>query len=404
MNQEKKKNRIFLICFLFILVTISLSAFEGFKPGDRCFLIDHKTVLLFSKDNSEISCLKWNNGFSSSVIHKYEGAHPLFIANFRNLSLPDGAVFLTWIEGYDFRTGKDRISGILGDKEKQLIYTVIKEEEYLGEGPHLRCLYLGGGKYRFFCGDVNEEHMVFYESMEYDKIKTFIYSNGKISDERLLNRKGRFSIEDYDVRLTGDNSFQAVWSQEYWVSSKHDIYVASYGADASPLQKPKKIYSFNNVREVKKGENPNDLSSYLTVGFIRDGIFVGRNVRYSPDPFGPDKNKESYSFFEINLFSIEGVRKQSYKTNSGGLFTGYWEQDDMCCFVGDTSRHGKQNYSLKFNALSDKKNFSKLVDVRESKDKIRNYLIVEAEPDGFFYWLEVDDNGNIQLRSIPIEN
>ncbi len=386
MSQEKQY-RIFFICLLFLFVTISLSAFEGFKPGDRCFLIDQKTVILFSKDNSTISCLKWGDEFSSTVIHKYVGDVPWYWGEFEVIKLPNEDTFVTWIELIKGKKEIRRISSITLDKAYNPRFSVIKEDQDMSHLP-LHVVYLGGNKFRFFNGDAGELHLVAYEAMEYDKIKTFIYSDGKISDERILNRRGRFSIEDYDVRLAGDNSFQVVWCQGYMISSKQDIYLASYSADGSEIKKPKKIYSFSNTHGAVKGYD--SYYSYIHVALLRDGFFLGRQVRSSPN--------------EIYVFDNEGKIKQNYQTVCGGWFSGYWEQGGMCCFVGEIKTPGKKQYLLQFDAVSDNRNFSKGICVSESKNQMFNYIHVKAAPDGLFYWLEVYDDGNVQLRSIPIEN
>ncbi|HNQ78522.1 MAG TPA: hypothetical protein PKJ37_01930 [Acidobacteriota bacterium] len=398
----------FLTVVISLIISPYLTAFDGFKMGDRCFLIDQKTAILFSKGNSEVLCLTWEKEFSSIALYKYDLAFPLYIRDFRIVRLPDGGIFLAWVEEFDFRKETTRISSISWDRAHKPKYTVIKKDENIACSSPLRVLYLGEGKYRFFCGDSSEMHIIQLMHLEnFDKIKTFLYKEGKIFDERVLNKKGRFSIENYDVRRTGDNAFQVVWSQEYWSNRKHDIYLTSYALDCSTIGRPKKLYSFDDVDEISKGENPPSISSFMALEFIKDGIFIGRDIWHIPDPSGGDKDKAINFIYEVNLFGLEGTRKLNYRIDhaSRGMasFYGYNEKEGMAYFVGEPTTPNKEPYCLTFNAISDIKYISKKVSASNSKGKTRNILLVHSEPDGFFYWLEVDESGNIQLRSQPVQ-
>jgi hypothetical protein len=396
----------FLVAVLMsLMIATRIEATSSVKEGDMCFLVDPMTVILFSESNSEIIYLRWDNGFSSTVLHKYKGAFPLFIHDLKIVKLPNQGIFLTWIEDYISSKRTNRISAISWDREHQPEYIVIKEDGNLAPSSPLRALHFGEGKYRFFYCDSSELHIIGLMHLEnFDKIKTFLFSNGKVSEEKVLNRKGRFSVEDYDVRQNGDNTFQVLWSQDNMKNGRHDIYLASYAADGVIMGKQKKVHCFDDDDEISKGE---DAFSIMYVKFIKNGFFIGRDISRDVDPTEGDIKKVPDNVYEVNLFDLGGLKRRSYRidysSRRGLAFYGFWDKEDMCYFVGDSSIPGMQAYNLKYSAITEKKTFSNLIQINETKSKTRNIFWVSSEPDGFFYWLEVDESGNIQLRSHPVQ-
>ena len=392
---------VLLVTVISLMLAIKVIAFNGFKVEDRCFLVDQKSVILFSKEKSEILYIKWDPAFSATVVHKYEDNYPYYITEDRIIRSSPESVVISWIEKN--RENTSRISCIFLNQEINPQYSVIKEDVIICGSPP-RLLYLGDGKYRFFYQDSSELHIIGLMHLEnFEKIKTFLFSNGKVSDEKVLNKKGRFSIEDYDIRST-KNGFQIVSSQGNMKDGRHDIYLTSYASDGAIIGKQKKVYSFNDDDETNEGE---DASSFVSMKFINDGFFIGRDINRARDSSNGDIKKSRDNVYEVNLFDLGGHKRRSYRidysSRRGLAFYGFWEKDDMCYFVGDSSIPSKQAYSLKYSAITEKKTFSNMIQINETKSKTRNILWVSSEPDGFFYWLEVDESGNIQLHSQPVQ-
>ncbi|HNQ78275.1 MAG TPA: hypothetical protein PK747_06045 [Acidobacteriota bacterium] len=404
MNSKKTLFALLAVVML-LMIARKMEATNSFNEGDMCFLVDPMTVILFSESRSEILCLRWENGFSSTVLYKYKGAFPLFVDDLRIVKLPNQGVFLTWVEDYASNKGRTRISAISWDREHQPEYVVIKEDDNIAPASPLRVLRLGDGKYRFFYCDSSELHTIGLMHLEnFYKIKTFLFSNGIMSDEKILNKKGRFSVEDFDVRQNADNTFQMAWSQDNMKNGRHEIFLASYAADGAMMGKQKKVHCFDDDDEIIKNE---DVLSIMYVKFINNGFFIGRDINRDFDPPEGDVKKGLDDIFEVNLFDSNGLKKQSYRidyaSRVGSTFCGYWEKEGLCYFVGYSGTPGKREYSFKFNAISDKKVVSKVVTTKATKNEARDTLRIVSEPDGFFYWLEVDENGKIQLRSQPVQ-